>query len=71
MFSDVIADLVGNPGMGHVIIIASMQLPLSAFSSIQMALYRRDFEFKILFLVRMTTIFIPIITNNPSRFIWV
>ncbi|MDA2166898.1 lipopolysaccharide biosynthesis protein [Bacillus cereus] len=65
VFSDVIADLVGNPGMGHVIIIASMQLPLSAFSSIQMALYRRDFEFKILFLVRMTTIFIPIIVTIP------
>src|SRR5690606_29357299 len=42
-----------------------IQLPLTAFSSIQMALYRRDFDFKTLFIVRMFSIFIPIIVTIP------
>ncbi|MGR5967704.1 oligosaccharide flippase family protein [Bacillus paranthracis] len=41
--------MVGNPGLGIVIIIACVQLPLTSFSSIQMALFRREFDFKTLF----------------------
>ena len=64
-FSDQIAILVGNPGLGHVISIACIQLPLTSFSSIQMATYRRTFDFKTLFLVRIVGIFIPVITTIP------
>ncbi|MFA2832066.1 lipopolysaccharide biosynthesis protein [Bacillus paranthracis] len=63
--SEKIAIWVGNPGLGHVIAIACLQLPISAFSSIQMALYRRAFDFKTLFIVRMVAIFIPFVVTIP------
>lgn len=65
IFSEQIANLVGNPGLGTVIAIAGVQLPLTAFSSIQMALYRREFDFKTLFMVRIVSIFIPFLITIP------
>ncbi|MGO4499664.1 lipopolysaccharide biosynthesis protein [Paenibacillus sp. 2RAB27] len=65
LFSEQIAVLVGNPGLGNVIAVACIQLPLTAFSSIQMALYKRDFDFKTLFIVRMFSIFIPFVVTIP------
>lgn len=65
LFSENLAILVGNPGLGSVIAIACIQLPITAFSSIQMALYRRDFDFKTLFTVRMVSIFIPVVITIP------
>lgn len=69
IFNEKLAVAVGNPGLGNVIAIACIQLPLTAFSSIQMALYKRDFDFKTLFLVRMITIFIPFIITIPLAFL--
>ncbi|WPL42903.1 lipopolysaccharide biosynthesis protein [Priestia megaterium] len=68
IFNEPIALLVGNPGLGHVIAIACIQLPLTAFSSIQMALYRRSFDFKTLFIVKMIGISIPIVITIPLAF---
>lgn len=65
LFSEQLASLVGNPGLGSVIVIAGIILPLTSFSSIQMALYRRDFDFKTLFWVRFFTIFIPFLITIP------
>jgi PST family polysaccharide transporter len=65
LYSEQLATLVGNPGLGNVIILASFQLPLTSFSSIQMALYRRSFDFKTLFIVRTVSIFIPVIITIP------
>lgn len=69
IFRENIAILVGNPGLGNVIAIACIQLLLTSFSSIQMALYRRDFNFKILFSVRMVSIFIPFAVTIPLAFL--
>lgn len=69
LFSEEIAFLVGNPGLGMVITIACVQLPLTAFSSIQMALYRREFDFKTLFMVRIVSIFIPFVITIPLAFL--
>ncbi|KWW14054.1 polysaccharide biosynthesis protein [Peribacillus simplex] len=71
IFSEHIAVLVGNPGLGIVIAVACVQLPITAFSSIQMALYRRDFDFKTLFLVRMISLFIPVFVTIPLAFLGV
>ena len=49
VFRDKIATFVGNPGLGNVLAIASLQLIMTSFSSVQMALYRREFDFKTLF----------------------
>lgn len=68
VFCESIAKLVGNQGLGSVISIACIQLPLTSFSSIQMALYRREFDFKTLFIVRIFAIFIPFIITIPLAF---
>lgn len=67
-FSDQLATLVGSPGLGNVVTIACLQLPLTAFSSIQMALYRRDFDFKTLFVVRLFAIGIPFVITIPLAY---
>lgn len=69
IFRDQLANFVGNPGLGNVLAIASLQLPIISFSSIQMALYRRDFNFKTLFLVRLITVFIPLVVTVPLAFL--
>lgn len=65
IFSEEIATLVGNPGLGNVISIASISLPLTSFSSIQMARYRRNFDFKTLFYVRIIGVCTPLFVTVP------
>lgn len=69
IFSENLADLVGNHGLGNVIIIACIQLPLTSFSSIQMSLFRREFDFKTLFYVRIVSIFIPFFVTIPLAYL--
>ena len=65
IFNKSIAHMVGNPGLGYVLIVASLQIPLTSFSSIQMALYRRSFDFKTLFFVRVIGALIPFFVTIP------
>lgn len=65
IFRDQLATLVGNPGLGHVISIACVSIPIAAFSSIQMALYKRNFDFKTLFYTRIASIIVPITVTLP------
>ena len=64
-FSDSLSALVGNPGLGIVLTISCVSIPLAAFSSIQMALFRRDLDFKTLFKVRIVSIIIPLLVTIP------
>lgn len=68
IFRDTIASGVGNPGYGHVIAIACMQLPMLAFSSIQMGLFKREFNFKTLFYIRVIVAMIPFLITVPLAF---
>lgn len=68
-FSDQIAELVGNKGYGNVIAVSCICIPLAAFSSIQMAIYRRHFDYKTLFIVRMVGVAIPLIITIPLAFL--
>ena len=65
IFRESLAKLVGNPGLGNVIAIACVSIPLAAFSSIQIALYKRSFDFKTLFYTRIVGILIPIVITIP------
>ncbi len=65
LFRNKIAVLVGSPGLGIPITIASLLIMLHAFSSIQMARYKRDLDFKTLFFVRIGTTLIPLIVTIP------
>lgn len=69
IFSEKIATMVGNKGLGNVISIACVQLPITAFSSIQIASCKRDFKYKDLFLVRVVSIVIPFISTLPLAFL--
>lgn len=68
VFAEPLAVLVGNPGLGNVLIIACVSIPLAAFSSIQMALYKRDFDFKTLFKVRIVGVLVPLVVTVPLAF---
>ena len=62
---DELAILVGNEGLGIPLAVMGAMLPLSAFSSIQMAMYRRNFNFKFLLSIRMITIITPLLVSIP------
>lgn len=67
-FRDYLAVLVGSPGKGNVLAIASAVLPVTSFSSIQTALYKREFNFKTLFFVRMVGVSVPIFVTVPLAY---
>lgn len=68
LFSDEIATLVGCPGLGRIFIVSCISLPLTSFSSIQMAIYRRSFDFKTLFQVRIVGVLLPLFVTVPIAF---
>ena len=68
IFAEPLAALVGNPGLGNVLIVACISIPIAAFSSIQMANYKRDLDFKTLFKVRIISTFIPLCVTVPLAF---
>lgn len=65
IFSDEIAVSVGNPGLGHVISIGALVLPLTSFSSIQTAIYRKSLNYKTISISRITVKIIPLIVTVP------
>jgi PST family polysaccharide transporter len=65
IFSQPIAELVGSPNESSEIAVAGCCIPLAAFSSIQMALYKRGFDFKTLFYVRIVGVLIPLFVTVP------
>lgn len=69
VFKDPLANLVGSPNLGWGIAISSLSIILVAFSSIQIAVYRRQFHFKTLFFVRILISIIPLIVTIPLA-IW-
>lgn len=69
IFAEQLATLVGNPGLGKVLIVACASIPLAAFSSIQMALFKKDLDFKTLFYRRLVAIIVPLVVTVPLAFI--
>lgn len=67
-FSPGIAHLVGNDGYGLVIAVSCVCIPLEAFSSIQMALFKRSMDFRTLFQVRMVGVLIPLVVTIPLAY---
>lgn len=68
IFADQIAALVGSPGLGNVLIVACISIPLAAFSSIQMAVFRRSLDYKSLFYRRLLSTIIPLVITIPLAF---
>jgi O-antigen/teichoic acid export membrane protein len=70
LFSSPLAKQVGCDGHSSVIIVSCACIPLSAFSSIQMAVFKRNFDFKTLFYVRIVGIIIPLAITVPLAYIF-
>lgn len=68
IFCEPLATLVGNPGLGLVLVVACVSIPLAAFSSIQMALFKRSLDFKTLFWLRLAMIIVPLCVTVPLAF---
>lgn len=68
LFSAPLSALVGSPGLGHVLIIACSSIPLAAFSSIQIALFKRDLDFRSIAKVRIISTLIPLLVTVPLAF---
>lgn len=69
VFATPITIMVGSPGCEAAIIVISAEIPLVAFSSIQMARYRRDFDFKKLFYARIAASVTPLVVTVPLALI--
>lgn len=69
VFRHNIAQMVGNAELGNAISLGSIAILIAAFSSIQFARYKRDFDFKTLFFVRIGTSIIPLIITVPLAII--
>lgn len=68
-FKESIAVFVGSAGYGNAIVVLSLQIPLVAFSSIQTALFRRDFRFKQLLPIRLAVSMVPLLVTVPLAFV--
>lgn len=69
IFCQPLATLVGSPGLGLGLTVSCAGIPLAGFCSIQMALMKRDFDFKSLFWRRIVAIIIPLFVTIPLA-IW-
>lgn len=65
LVAEPVATIVGCQGKSMAIIVACANLPLTSFSSIQMALLKREMNFKPLFYSRIITIFVPVCVTVP------
>lgn len=67
-FRNDIARVIGSPSLGSGIAVSSLNLLLISFTSIQMALYRRNLDFRTLFSIRFVTSIIPVFVTIPLAF---
>tara|TARA_Y100001954_G_C15813303_1_gene606237 strand:+ start:1424 stop:2881 length:1458 start_codon:yes stop_codon:yes gene_type:complete len=67
--SEYLALITGAKGLGIAISVACVSIPISGFSSIHMALYKRELDFKTLFNVRLVGICIPFLITIPLAYL--
>lgn len=65
LFNEKIAIFVGAKGYGQAVSVASITLILTAFSSIQMATYKKSFDFKRLSVIRIICKVVPLLVTVP------
>ena len=65
IFRTPIAKMLGNAEYSDVIVIACLQIIAMSFSSVPLALLRREFQFQKTFYVRMSAAIVPLIITIP------
>lgn len=68
-FKDLIADAIGSSGMGILLVVSSFQLLVTSFSGVQIALFKRAFDFKSIFIGRLIVSVIPFFITVPLAFL--
>lgn len=65
VFNVPIADLVGNPGKGHLLIITGVVIPIYSMIGIQNCKLKKELNFKKLFYVRIASAMVPLVITIP------
>ena len=65
VFNEGIADIVGNPGKGHLLIITGVTIPLYSIIGIQSSKIKKELNFKKLFYVRLCSSLVPLFVTIP------
>ena len=68
IFRERLAVLVGSPGYGFHLVVAAFTIPVMSFSSIQQAIFKRDLDFKGLFVPKLIRSIIPLLVTVPLAF---
>lgn len=69
LFASPIVNMAGSPGSEKAVIIMSAQIPLLSIADMLKARFRRSFNFKSLFIARITTALIPLVVTVPLALI--
>lgn len=69
LFNEQLSVMLGNPGLGRAIYMGALILPLTSFSSIQTAIYRKSFNYKGISCVRIAVKLVPLIVTVPLAFL--
>jgi len=64
-----ITNLLNINGLENLLIVASTQLFINAFISVPSALLKRNLDFKSIFLVKIASVFVPLIITIPLAFL--
>ena len=67
-FREPLAVLVGNSGLGTVLAVAAISIPINAITSIQMAIFKHSLDFKSLFYRRLASVITPLVITIPLAF---
>lgn len=68
IFREPLARLVGNAGLGNVLAVAAISIPINAVTSIQMAIFKHSLDFKSLFYRRLASVIVPLVITIPLAF---
>lgn len=68
IFREPLARMVGNPGLGTVLAVAAVSIPINAITSIQMAIFKHSLDFKSLFYRRIASVIVPLVITIPLAF---
>ena len=65
IFNEQLASLVGSPGLGHLLVISGISIPLYSIVGIECCKLKKDFDFKKLFYVRIVSALVPLFVTIP------
>ncbi|MHA7966130.1 lipopolysaccharide biosynthesis protein [Paenibacillus sp. CAU 1782] len=56
---------LGYSDLGNAVWVSCLLIPINSFTSIQLALYKRELDFRTVFVVRIIGVFVPVIITIP------